>query len=187
MILEGLVTTLSPEGSMHLAPMGPRVDPDMRRFLLRPFPTSQTYQNLRAHPEGVLHVTDDSLLLARAAIGRLDQPPPHHRATNVSGFVLDDVCRAYEFRVAAIDDSEQRVRMDCEVVHVHYSREFFGFNRAKHAVLEAAILATRVHLLPRDEILAEYAKFDVIVAKTGGEEERRAMELLTAYVSGDAS
>ena len=36
-----------------------------------------------------------------------------------------------------------------------HHREFFGFNRAKHAVLEAAILATRVELLPADEILSE--------------------------------
>jgi hypothetical protein len=187
MILEGLVTSLSPDGSMHLAPMGPRVEPDMRRFLLRPFPTSQTYQNLRAHPEGVLHVTDDALLLARAAIGRVDQPPRHRRAEKVSGFILDEACRAYEFRVAALDDSLERMRMECEVVYVHRDCEFFGFNRAKHAVVEAAILATRVHLLRRDEILAEYAKFDVIVAKTGGEAERRAMDLLTAYVTGGAS
>src|SRR5207247_2335615 len=100
----GLVTSLSSDGTMHLAPMGPRVDADMRRFLLRPFPTSETYQNLRAHPEGVLHVTDDALLLARAAIGRLEGPPPHRPAAAVRGFVLSDACRAYEFRVASFDD-----------------------------------------------------------------------------------
>src|SRR5262249_11675620 len=122
MILEGLVTSLNVDGTMHLAPMGPRVELDMRSFLLRPFPTSQTYQNLRVHPEGVLHVTDDALLLARAAIGKVNELPAHHRATKVSGFVLDDACRAYEFRVTSLDDSEQRVRMECEVVSMHRQR-----------------------------------------------------------------
>jgi len=187
MILEGLVTTVAADGLMHVAPMGPRVEPEMRRFLLRPFPTSQTYLNLRAHPEGVLHVTDDALLLARAAIGRFDEQPLHHPATVIRGFVLDKSCRAFEFRVLSFDDSEQRVRIDCEVVRVHQLHDFFGFNRAKHAVVEAAILATRVHLLPRDEILAEYAKFDVIVGKTGSDAERRAMELLRAYVTEGAT
>ena len=70
MILEGLVTTTSPDGAMHLAPMGPRVAADWSGFLLRPFPTSQTFRNLKAKGEGVLHVTDDVLLLAKAAVGR---------------------------------------------------------------------------------------------------------------------
>jgi hypothetical protein len=57
-----------------------------------------------------------------------------------------------------------------------------GFNRAKHAVLEAAILATRTHLLPADQIRDEYARLQIIVDKTAGPREREAMALLTAYV-----
>src|ERR1700745_3928385 len=70
MILEGLVTTLDAAGGPHVAPMGPHVEgPAFDRFALRPFPTAQTYRNLLAHGEGVLHVTDDVLLLAKAAGG----------------------------------------------------------------------------------------------------------------------
>ncbi len=70
-ILEGIVTTLSPDGTLNVAPMGPRIDPDMNmtRFVLRPFHTSTTYHNLKARGEGVFHVTDDVLLLAQTAIG----------------------------------------------------------------------------------------------------------------------
>ena len=69
MILEGIVTTVSAAGEINIAPMGPRVEPTMERLLLRPFRTSRTYRNLREHPEGVFHITDDVLLLAQAAIG----------------------------------------------------------------------------------------------------------------------
>src|SRR5438105_15844668 len=110
MILEGIVTTLGADGVVNVAPMGPRVDADMGRFLLRPFPTSQTCRNLRAHGEGVLHVTDDVLLLARAALGPVEPPPPLVAAARVRGFVLRDACRYYEFRVRSIDDSQERVR-----------------------------------------------------------------------------
>ena len=65
MILEGVVTTLSGTGELNIAPMGPVVDPAQTEFLLRPFHTSQTYRNLKENPCGVLHVTDDVLLLAR--------------------------------------------------------------------------------------------------------------------------
>jgi hypothetical protein len=178
MILEGLVTTLNPDGSPHLAPMGPRVEPDFARFVLRPFPTSTTYRNLRHHPEGVLHVTDDALLLAKAALGAADPLPPLRPAERVNGFVLAECCRHYEFVVRGVDGSAERVTMHAEVVHAGRHRDFFGFNRARHAVVEAAILATRIHMLPLAEVAAEFAKLRVIVGKTGGPAEHEAMDFL---------
>src|SRR5271165_5313854 len=117
MILEGIVTTISPNGEPHIAPMGPRIDEGSERFSLRPFRTAQTYCNLKAHGEGVLHVTDDVLLLARAAVGKLESLPPLAPASHVRGHVLLDACRYLEFRVLAIDDREERATIDAEVVH----------------------------------------------------------------------
>ena len=183
MILEGLVTTRNADGSPHLAPMGPRVADDFARFTLRPFPTSGTYRNLLAHPEGVLHVTDDALLIARDALGAADPLPELRAAEKVGGFVLADCCRHYEFVVKSIDDSGERVTIEAEVVHTARHRDFWGFNRARHAVVEAAILATRLHLLPRDEVAAEFRKLRVIVGKTGGPAEHAAMDFLQAKLA----
>jgi hypothetical protein len=179
MILEGIVTTLSPTGEVNIAPMGPRVEPSMHTLLLRPFRTAQTYQNLCSHGEGVFHVTDDVLLLARAAVGRLEPQPPLRPADHVRGHILADACRAYEFRVRAIDDRDERVNIDVDVVATHRLRDFFGFNRAKHAVVEAAILATRLTLLPRSHIDEEYRRLAVLVQKTGG---TQALAFLEAFV-----
>jgi hypothetical protein len=49
-------------------------------------------------------------------------------------------------------------------------------------VLETAILATRTHLIPAEQIQAEMEKLQVIVDKTAGPREQEAMALLTAYV-----
>jgi hypothetical protein len=183
LVLEGLVSTLDPDGRPHLAPMGPHVPAaEFDRFTLCPFPSSQTYRNLLAHGEGVLHVTDDVLLLAKAAIGPVEPPPAWGPAERVRGWVLVDCCRFYKFRVTAIDDSEQRVRIDAEVVHADRRRDFFGFNRAKHAVLEAAVLATRTAILSHAEIAAEYRRLAVIVDKTGGPAEHAAMALLQVHL-----
>ncbi len=183
MILEGIVTTVSPSGALNVAPMGPHVEPAMDRLVLRPFPSSQTYRNLRAHGEGVFHVTDDVLVLARAALGPVEPPPECFAAAHVQGQILCDACRYYEFRVTALDEREPRVRIDAEVVHAGRLRDFFGFNRAKHAVVEAAILATRTDFLPLDEIEAEYRRLAVLVDKTGGEQERQAFAFLQAHVN----
>lgn len=187
MILEGLVTTRAADGSPHLAPMGPRVGADFASFVLRPFPTSGTYRNLLAHREGVLHVTDDALLIARAAIGAADPLPPVRPAERVAGFVLADCCRWYEFVVKSVDDSGERVSIEAEVVRAGRGRDWWGFNRARHAVLEAAILATRLHLLPPAEVAAEFAKLRVIVGKTGGPAEHAAIDLLDRYLSESGS
>src|ERR1043166_8767560 len=107
MILEGIVTTISQEtDEVNIAPMGPHVDEAMNRFVLRPCPTSQTYKNLKAHGEGVLHVTDDVLLLAKAAVGTVTPTPPLLPACKVRGSVLADACRYFEFQVTSIDESE---------------------------------------------------------------------------------
>jgi uncharacterized protein len=189
-ILEGIVTTLSLEGALNIAPMGPRIDPDlsMARFVLRPFHTSTTYHNLKARGEGVFHVTDDVLLLAQTAIGAAPLPAPTTRATDViAGQVLADACRYYEFRVVELDDREERTAIVVETVAQGRLRDFFGFNRAKHAVVEAAILATRADWLPTDEMLADFRRLAVLVDKTGGPQERAAFTLLHRHVQETAA
>ncbi len=185
MILEGIVTTLNADGALNIAPMGPQVDPGsaIARMVLRPFRTSTTYQNLKARGEGVFHVTDDVLLLAQTAISATPSPAPATRAAEVvSGRVLLDACRYHEFRVVELDDREDRTTILAETVAQGRLRDFFGFNRGKHAVVEAAILATRTAWLPLDEMLAEFRKLAVLVDKTGGPRERAAFALLHRHV-----
>jgi uncharacterized protein len=100
----------------------------------------------------------------------------------VNGAVLQAACSWRELEVVTIDATPPRSRIDARVVHRGFTREFMGFNRAKHAVLEAAILATRTHLLPAEQIKEEYARLQIIVDKTAGPREQDAMTLLTQYV-----
>jgi hypothetical protein len=184
-ILEGIVTTVNLQCELNIAPMGPTLEPDlgMRRFELRPYRTSTTFQNLKARGEGVFHVTDDVLLLAQTAIGVPVIPPPKLRpAEVVSGSILENSCRYYEFRIVEVSDKEDRTRLIAETVAEGWLRDFIGFNRARHAVVEAAILATRTAYLPRTDILAEFEKLAVIVAKTGGPAEDAAFRLLQRHV-----
>ena len=150
--------------------------------MLRPFQSSRTYQNLKQHPCGVFHVVDDVLLLARAAIGALLEHPEYFPAEKIDGRVLKAACRWYEFEIDACDDSQPRVTIEARVVHCGRLRDFFGFNRAKHAVVEAAILATRTHLIPAAELAGDFERLRVIVEKTAGPQEREAFALLEAYV-----
>ena len=181
MILEGIVTTQNTDGRLNIAPMGPIVEGEFERLLLRPFQTSTTYQNLKRQACGVFHVVDDAVLLARAAIDCWDEFPQTFPAERIPGAVLRSACRWYEFEVESLDDREARVTIEARVVHAGRIRDFFGWNRAKHAVLEAAILATRVHLLEESEIKPQLESLRVIVEKTAGPAEREAFGLLEHY------
>ncbi len=181
MILEGIVTTMDATGGLNVAPMGPRIEPNFERFVLRPFKTSTTYRNLKEHGEGVFHVTDDVLLLARATIGNVPEAPTRS-AGRVRGRILLESCRYFEFQVTEIDDREERATVQLETVEQGVFRPFFGFNRAKHAVIEMAILASRIGFLPFEEVEPELKKFSVIIDKTGGSQELEAFALLENHI-----
>jgi hypothetical protein len=89
--------------------------------------------------------------------------------------------------VRSIDSTPPRSRVEMAVVHRGVTREFIGFNRARHAVLEAAIYATRLHLLSREFIDSEMARLQIIVDKTAGPDEQEAMALLTEHIRSQRS
>lgn len=181
-ILEGLVTTLNVDGSVNISPMGPIVDDSLDRLWLRPFQTSTTYQNLKREGAGVFHITDDVELFAQAAVGQPASAPSLLPGRSPRSAVLIDACRWYAFEVESLDDAAERTSIIARVIERGVRREFLGFNRAKHAVIEAAILATRVHLSDRSEMQAEFDRLAVPIQKTGAAAEHRAFNYLRRHV-----
>ena len=181
LIVESIVTTLDPEGRVNCAPMG--VEWDEQTIVIKPYQETTTYRNLVATGTAVVNLTDNVVLFAQSAIS--NPVFPTRPATVVRGAVLQDVCSWREVVVEEVDARQQRARVVTRVVHRGTAREFLGFNRARHAVLEAAILATRTRFLPRDYILDEIERLQVLVDKTGGAREHEAMELLVKYVRGE--
>lgn len=182
LIVEGIVVTVDADGTPNIAPMGPRVDRAISRLVLKPFQTATTYRNLKTTGCGVFHVTDDVLLIAQAAIGTIAQPPELTPLLSFDCPRLADTCRWWAFRAASIDDTAERTTIDCEIVQAGEVRPFFGFNRAKHAVLEAAIWATRIGIVPAEEIRREVDRLSLTVEKTAGEQEQAAFALLRDFL-----
>ncbi len=177
------MSTVSSEGQTNIAPMGPMVEPGFDRFEFRPFQSSTTYRNIKATGVGVFHVTDDALLIARGAIGTINPADiPVKPAAHVAGVVLTEACRYYELQVETLDDSQERTHIVMRTVDRQTLRDFFGFHRARHAVIEAAILATRLHLTGKSHVLATYKSLQIMVDKTGSDPEHQAMQELRDYV-----
>jgi uncharacterized protein len=177
--VETVVTTLNPDRTVNCAAMGVGWGEDV--LLIRPYRSTRTFRNLDAGGDAVVHLVDDILLFASAALG--DPHPPTRPAAVVDGAILEDACSWREVRVAEIDASAARARVWVTVVDRGIGREFLGLNRARHAVLEASILASRTRFLPHDAIRAQLADLQVLVDKTAGPREREAMELVVRHAN----
>lgn len=178
MIIESIVTTLNEAGGANFAPMGVTIGDG--EILIRPFTDSATCRNLVATGAAVVNLTDNCRLFAESAISSPQFPT--FPAELVPGLVLTDACSYYECSVIHADTASERATFRCKTIKKGVLREFIGFNRARNAIIEAAILATRIRFLGVPQILEEYRRLAEIVQKTGGEQEAQAMQYLQNYV-----
>jgi uncharacterized protein len=170
MIRETIVATIDAEGKPHLAPLG--LTAEGAFWTLAPFHPSTTLENLRISGEAVANLTDDVRVFAGCLCGRRDWPLAPARLVKTPR--LRDTLAHMELKVAELRDVPLRPRFVCRVVHQETHAAFRGFNRAQHAVIEAAVLVSRLHLLPRAEIEPELARLEIVVGKTAGADEREA-------------
>jgi len=174
MIRESIVTTLNEEGKIHIAPLG--LIAEEEGWIIAPFRPSTTLDNLRVSPYAVANFTDDVLVFAGCLVGQRDWPT--RPSTHVPGAVLEAALAHAELAVAQVEEDEQRPRFHCRVVHEENHAPFKGLNRAQGAVIEAAILASRLHMLPREKIERELGYLQIAVEKTAGPREHEAWRLL---------
>ncbi len=184
MILETIITSLSPDGTPYLAPMGVHaVDGEM---LIMPYRPSRTLDNILATGHAVMNHIDDVRVFAGCLTGRRDWPVT--ATERVPGWRLACALSHAELELVSMEEHELRPKLHCRVVHEANHAPFRGFNRAQFAVLEAAILASRVGMLPWEKIAAELAYLRIGLEKTAGERENEAwswlMEKFDAFRQG---
>ena len=179
MIIESIITTLSADGQPHIAPMGVIWRENVP--VLAPFRPSSTLDNLRQNGAAVINHTDDVRIFAGCLTGRRGWPV--RPATRIAGHVLAAALTHQEVTVERVEDDPVRPRFLCRVIHEEADGSFHGFNRAQAAVIEAAILVSRLHLLPRGKIESEIAYLAIAVEKTAGPRERDAWSWLTQAIA----
>ncbi len=178
MIRESVVTTVDARGRVHIAPLGLIAEGD--KWIIAPFRPSTTLDNLRAVPFAVANYIDDVRIFAGCLTGRRDWP-----LTATENFAVPRLQAALthaELSVAHIEEHEQRPRFHCRVVKQVQHAPFEGMNRAKAAVLELAVLSSRLDFLPREKIESEIAYLQIAIDKTAGPEEAEAWSWLVEKV-----
>ncbi len=179
MIFEGVITTSNADGAAHITPMGFRRDDES--VLISPFVPSITLENLKREGRAVMNLTDDVRIIAGCLTGRRDWPV--ERATGIEGWRLRDSLSHLELAVTSCVDDAERPRFTCRIVHAANHVPFAGFNRAQAAVLEAAILYSRLDWLAPDKLASEMRYLAIAVAKTAGPREHIAWQWLVAAMA----
>ncbi len=180
MIYEAVIITQSIAGEVHITPMGYRYEG--REVLVAPFVPSQTATNLREIPFASLNATTDVRVIAGCLVGRRGWPTV--ACEHVAVRRLGDAMTHLELAVRDIDDSDpQRPRFVCDVVHSVNHQPFLGFNRAQHAVVEAAITVSRLTRLERSYVKQQLAQLAPLIEKTASAAEREAWQWLVTAVA----
>lgn len=174
MIRETIVTTVSAAGVVHIAPLGLIADGD--DWIIAPFRPSATLDNLRAVPFAVANYTDDVRIFAGCLTGRTNWPATASDRVPVPR--LANALAHAELSVKRVTEDDERPRFHCAVVHLAQHAPFRGFNRAQAAVIEAAILTSRLHMLPLEKIDSELAYLAIAISKTAGPTEQEAWDWL---------
>ena len=171
-ILETIVTTLNADGSAHLVPFG--LIEEGEHYVVAPFRPSPTIANLERHPFLAAAAPVDVRVIAGCVTGRRGWATlPCER---IEGVRLAEAFAHMELAVEAVIPDEARPRFRCRVVYRGLHQPFLGYNRAQAAVLEAAILSTRLHMLSPDKIRTEMDYLRIAIGKTAGEAELEAWQ-----------
>ena len=178
MIREVIITSQSPEGRAHIAPMGVHVVGE--EMLIMPFRPSATLDNLLATRQAVMNYCDDVRIFAGCLTGRRNWAL--QAADRIAGQRLTAALAHAELEVVRVEDDAVRPRLFCRVIHEANHAPFHGFNRAQFSVLEAAILVSRLGMLSHSKIAYELEYLRIGLEKTAGPAEREAWDWLMERV-----
>jgi len=177
-IVETIVTTTDGDGHVHIAPLG--LIADGEHWLIGPFKPSKTLDNLRAVPFAVASHTQDVRVFAGCLTGRKDWPLKS--ALKVPGKYLEASQSHWELEVVDVEEDDVRPKFRCKRVHIEAHTPFAGLNRAQAAVIECAVLVSRLKMLPAEKVEAELKYLDITISKTAGPEELEAWSWLMERV-----
>jgi hypothetical protein len=181
-IFETVVTTSSPTGVVHIAPMGVRYAGE--HVVLMPFKPSTTLDNIAATGVAVLNLVTDVRVFAGCITGRRHWPlVPVAAVGEVSAMRLACALGHVVLRLVERQDDAQRPVLRLERLHEAQHAPYPGFNRAQAAVIEGAVLVSRLHLLPRDKIDSEMRYLQIAIDKTAGPAEIEAWGWLRQAVA----
>ena len=183
MIFETIICTTTSAGTAHLTPLGYTYADE--QILLAPFVPSTTLDNLENNSHATLNMVDDVRVFAGCLTGRRDWPLVE--AKTHKGWRLKNCLAHKELSVVERVADTVRPKFYCDVLFEENHRAFRGYNRAQGAVIEAAILATRLDFLEPAKIKTEMTYLAIAIDKTAGQDEHESWRWIVDLIDAHPS
>ncbi len=178
MIFETIIISQNATGKAHITPFGIRYEGEF--VVISPYKPSTTLGNILATKHAVMNLTDDVRVFAGALTNR--KTWPLLQTNKIAGSRLVDCLAHAELKLVEVREDATRPQLVIQKVFEESHRTFSGFNRAQAAVIELAVLTSRLHMLPREKIDTELAYLQIAIDKTAGERELEAWGWLTEKI-----
>ena len=172
MIHEVIVTTISNEDIVHIAPMGIRfID---KQVVISPFKPSTTLNNITENNIATINFIDDVRVFA-GIVSRHKKDWELSARTDleiVPNLTLTNTF--YNVVVNEYQEDDKRPNIICDIKNSEIIRPFLGFNRAQFSVIEAAVLLSRLGMISMEKIDREIEYLKIGIDKTAGPNELEA-------------
>jgi hypothetical protein len=178
MIYETIISSVDSQGNVHVTPFGIQLQDGL--IVISPYKPSTTLANILETEHAVLNLTDDVRVFAGALIGR--RAFEMILADKVVGYRLANTLVHKELKLVSVKQDDVRPQLFMEVIHEVQHQAFAGFNRAQAAVIELAVLVSRLHRLPKEKVISEMIYLQTAIDKTAGDRELEAWRWLTEIV-----
>lgn len=177
MIFETIITSVDLAGKPHVTPFG--IQYEGANIIISPYRPSTTLENILATKCATMNLTDDVRVFAGAIC---HHELPALQANSHKGYRLADCLAHVDLALVDLRDDDVRPQLVMKKIAEFNHKPFAGFNRAQAAVIELAVLVSRLHILPREKIDNELKYLQIAMDKTAGEREWKAWGWLTGKI-----
>ena len=179
MIRESIVITTDLKNKPHVTPMG--IIYDKNKLIISPFIPSKTYLNLKENPYAVINFTDDVNIFVDTLLGKSNFKIKSTK--EIKSFYLENALSYVEVKVIKFIENKIRPKFECKILKETALKSFKGFNRAQSSIIEAAILVSRINIIPMKKIKKEINYLKIAINKTAGKNEKIAWKKLIKRIN----
>ena len=179
-VRETIVTTKNIDQSIKKSPLGIYIEENTLK--IRPFKPSSSLENILRNGSGVINYIDDVRIFA-SCIVKKNINIKFVETNKIDCSRIKNAVSHTEFIVEKVDENKERPTIICKPINEEIHKMYYGFNRAKSAVIELCILASRLGIIDSKKIEDEIKYLEIAINKTAGTNEIEAWSWLIDYIN----
>ena len=179
MIIESIITSSDKAGCVNVAPFGIKLNEDI--ITISPYIPSKTLENILYNNSLVINYVDDANIYVDCIVG--EKKFKLNKCKKLNCYYLKNSIIHHEAKVIDYKPDPVRPIFECKIIYSENHNDFMGINRARSALIEACILATRTSYLGKSKILSDLEYLSNAINKTSGKIEKKSWTKIKNFIN----